>query len=155
MVGFVFITFAILKAMSTITISDYNASQKGSAKEICIFLEDAINKNAPKTTRSTVVTSKIWHRTPVWFINDNPIVAYSVRKDAKNGSRVSLMFFSGQSFDEADLQPEGKFKAAEIFYTDVKEIKVTHLKRWLKKARDIQWDYKNIVKRKGLLEKVK
>jgi len=27
------------------------------------------------------------------------------------------------------------------------------LKRWLKKASDIQWDYKNSVKRKGRLER--
>ncbi len=64
------------------------------------------------------------------------------------------MFFSGQSFAEKDLQAEGKFKAAEIFFTDVKDIKITHLKRWLKKAKEIQWDYKNIVKRKGVLEKI-
>jgi hypothetical protein len=89
--------------------------------------------------------AKIWHGTPVWFIQENPVVAYSVRK---NGS-VSLMFFSGQSFEEESLKPEGKFKAAEIVYTDVKEIKITHLKRWLQKAETIQWDYKNIVKNKG------
>jgi hypothetical protein len=65
------------------------------------------------------------------------------------------MFFSGQSFDETDLKPEGKFKAAEIFYTNKKEIKITHLKKWLKKAVSIQWDYKNIVKRKGVLKKMK
>ena len=64
------------------------------------------------------------------------------------------MFFSGKSFEEADLQPEGKFKAAEIFYTDVKEIKVTQLKKWLKKAATIQWDYKNIVKNKGGLKRI-
>lgn len=29
------------------------------------------------------------------------------------------------------------------------------LARWLAKARDIQWDYKNIAKRKGRLVKVK
>lgn len=86
----------------------------------------------------------------MWFLDGNPIVSYSVRKDAK----VSLMFFSGQSFDENDLKPEGKFKAAEIFYTDIQDIKATHLKRWLKKAVTIQWDYKNIVKRKGTLERI-
>jgi hypothetical protein len=86
----------------------------------------------------------------VWFIDGNPIVSYSVRKD----NRVSLMFFSGQSFDEKNFKSEGKFKAAEIFYTDIKEVKTTHLKRWLKKAKDIQWDYKNIVKRKGVLKKI-
>ena len=65
------------------------------------------------------------------------------------------MFFSGQGFDEKDLKPEGKFKAAEIFYTDMGEIKVADLKRWLKKATEIQWDYKNIVKRKGVLKRLK
>ena len=65
------------------------------------------------------------------------------------------MFFSGQSFEEIDLQPEGKFKAAEVLYADIKEIKITHLKRWLKKAEIIQWDYKNIIKNKGKLNLLK
>ncbi len=124
-------------------ISEYNKLQTKSVKEICNLLEININKHL----KSEV---KIWHGSPVWFIDGNPIVSYSVRK---NGS-TSLMFFSGQSFEEKDLKSEGKFKAAEIAYTDVKEIKVTHLKRWLKKARVIQWDYKNIVKRKGRLERL-
>lgn len=61
------------------------------------------------------------------------------------------MFWSGQSFDEEGLAPEGKFKAAEIRYTNVSQIDKTALKRWLKKAEKIQWDYKNIRKRKGKL----
>lgn len=129
----------------TTTISRYNKLQTKSVGEICTFLQSTIDTHVKKSE------SKIWHGSPVWFIEDNPIVTYSVRKD----SRVSLMFFSGQSFDEKDLKPEGKFKAAEIFYTDVKEIKVTHLKRWLKKSVAIQWDYKNIVKRKGILKRFK
>ncbi len=64
------------------------------------------------------------------------------------------MFWSGQSFDEEDLLPEGTFKAAKIRYTAVQQIKISNLKRWLKKAKDIQWDYKNIVKRKGKLERL-
>jgi hypothetical protein len=127
------------------TISKYNKLQTKKAREVCNFLEVQINKDLKKSE------SKIWHGSPVWFIDGNPIVSYSVRKD----NRVSLMFFSGQSFEEVDLKPEGKFKAAEIFYTDLKEIKVTHLKKWLRKATIIQWDYKNIVKRKGVLERVK
>lgn len=126
------------------TISAYNNAQTASVKKICALLEKTIHSVLRK------IESKIWHGTPVWFIEGNPIVAYTARK---NGS-VSLMFFSGQSFDEKDLTPEGKFKAAEILYTDVKEIKVTHLKRWLQKAKTIQWDYKNIVKRKGVLKKI-
>jgi hypothetical protein len=126
------------------TIAEYNKTQPKNIKEICDFLEVHINKSLKKSE------SKIWHGTPVRFIEGNPVVSYSVRK---NGS-VSLMFFSGQSFEEKDLKPEGKFKAAEIFYTDVKEIKITHLKRWLKKSETIQWDYKNIVKMKGVLKKI-
>jgi hypothetical protein len=127
------------------TISQYNKEQIADIKTICDFLELNINKCLKKSE------SKIWHGSPVWFINENPVVAYSVRKN----SSVSLMFFSGQSFEEENLTSEGKFKAAEIFYTDVKEIKITHLKRWLKKAETIQWDYKNIVKNKGKLNLLK
>lgn len=67
---------------------------------------------------------------------------------------MRLLFWSGQSFDEPGLQPEGKFKAAEARYTSVDQINTTDLQRWLEKARNIQWDYKNIVKRKGRLERL-
>lgn len=134
-----------MKKTIAVTISDYNKLQTTKVKEICNFLEVSINNNLKKSE------SKIWHGSPVYFIEGNPVVSYSVRKD----NRVALMFFSGQSFEEKELKPEGKFKAAEIVYTDLKEIKVTHLKKWLKKAKEIQWDYKNIVKRKGVLEKIK
>lgn len=127
------------------TISEYNKEQTAGIKMICDFLESSINKSLKKSE------SKVWHGSPVWFIDGNPIVAYSVRK---NGT-VSLMFFSGQSFEEKDLKSEGKFKAAEIFYTNVKEVKITHLKKWLKKAETTQWDYKNIVKNKGKLSLIK
>lgn len=126
------------------TIAEYNKVQPTESRAICDFLEAGIQRHLPKSE------SKIWHGSPVWFIDGNPVVSYSVRK---NGA-VSLMFFSGQSFDEKDLIPEGKFKAAEILYTNVKEIKITHLRKWLKKAREIQWDYKNIVKMKGKLKRI-
>jgi hypothetical protein len=127
------------------TVGEYNKGQVEGVGEICNLLKLVFDKYLKKSE------SKIWHGTPVWFIEGNPIVSYSVRK----GDKVSLMFFSGQGFEEIDLKPEGKFKAAEIFYTDVKEIKMTHLKRWLKKAETIQWDYKNIVKNKGKLNLLK
>jgi len=66
-----------------------------------------------------------------------------------------LLFWSGQSFDEDSLAKEGSFKAAEARYTSAEEINTKDLVRWLKKSRDIQWDYKNIIKRKGLLKKLK
>lgn len=103
---------------------------------------------------------KIWHAHPVWFLDGNPIVGYSKLKGC-----VRLLFWSGQSFDEPALANEGKFKAAEARYTNVAQIDETALIRWLGKARNprpeaelakhIQWDYKNIVKRKGKLERLK
>ena len=94
--------------------------------------------------------NKIWHAHPVWFLDGNPIVGYSKLKNC-----IRLLFWSGQSFDEDALQKEGSFKAAEIRYTSAKQISTVDLKRWLEKSRQIQWDYKNIVKRKGALERLK
>ncbi len=126
------------------TITAYNQAYTVPIQMMCDYLETQINKSLTKGT------AKIWHGSPVWFMDGNPVVSYSVRKN----DRVSLMFFSGQSFDEDSLMNTGTFKAAEILYTDVGDIKSTHLKRWLKKAETIQWDYKNIVKRKGVLIKL-
>lgn len=67
---------------------------------------------------------------------------------------MQLLFWSGRSFEEPELKPEGKFKAAELRITDAAQIKPRDLKRWLRKARTIQWDYKNLVKRRGVLEKL-
>ena len=62
------------------------------------------------------------------------------------------MFWSGADFDEPDLKPgTGKYKDASVRYTEVNQINVRDLKRWLKKSTSIQWDYKNIYKRKGKL----
>lgn len=125
-------------------IASYNDSQTESDQEICNKLASVIDRALPEAE------SKIWHAHPVWFLDGNPVVGYSKLKDS-----VRLLFWSGQSFDEEGLTPEGKFKAADARFTSAKEIKVKDLTRWLKKARDIQWDYKNIVKRKGVLERLK
>lgn len=125
-------------------INQYNNSQTGEWKEICNLLCDVINKNLTK------FESKIWHAHPVWFLEGNPVVGYSKLKDS-----VRLLFWSGQSFDEESLEKEGSFKAAEKRYTSLDQVNVDDLKRWLKKAEDIQWDYKNIVKRKGNLLRIK
>ncbi len=92
---------------------------------------------------------KIWHRHPVWFLNGNPIVGYHKLKDC-----VRILFWSGQSFDEEGLAKEGSFKAAQHRYTSVDDIHSKDVVRWLKKAREIQWDYKNIVKRGGKLVRI-
>ena len=125
-------------------IQKYNNAQKGEEKEICNILAAEIDKTLPEAE------NKIWHAHPVWFLDGNPVVGYSKLKDS-----VRLLFWSGQSFDEPGLQNEGSFKAAEMRYTSIDQINSKDLIRWLKKGREIQWDYKNIVKRKGKLERMK
>ncbi|MCW4469225.1 DUF1801 domain-containing protein [Flavobacterium sp. MFBS3-15] len=126
-------------------IQGYNNNLGDSDKAIANLLAQAITENLPGAEH------KIWHAHPVWFLEGNPIVGYSKLKD-----NVKLMFLSGQSFDEAGLNLHvAKFKDASIGYNDVSEINLDNLKRWLLKSADIQWDYKNIVKRKGVLERLK
>lgn len=125
-------------------IALYNASLSEIDQAICDLLAAEIDKHLPEAE------CKIWHAHPVWFLDGNPIVGYSKLKNA-----VRLLFWSGQSFDEPELYPEGKFKAAEARFTELKQVKKTLLKRWLGKARELQWDYKNLVKRKGRLEPLK
>ncbi|HEY6144489.1 MAG TPA: DUF1801 domain-containing protein [Flavobacterium sp.] len=124
-------------------IQTYNDSQLASDKAICDLLSEIINENLSEAE------NKIWHAHPVWFLNGNPIVGYSKLKNS-----VRLLFWSGQSFDEENLIAEGSFKAAEVRYTSVDQINQEDLKRWLQKSKEIQWDYKNIVKRKGVLERL-
>jgi uncharacterized protein YdhG (YjbR/CyaY superfamily) len=125
-------------------IKSYNYTQSKSDKAICDLLAEEINSNSPEAE------NKIWHRHPVWFLEGNPIVGYSKIKDG-----IRLMFWSGVSFDEEKLKPgTGKFKDASITYTSVEEVNTKDLKRWLKKSKTIQWDYKNVVKRKGVLERL-
>lgn len=125
-------------------VQDYNNKQTAADKAICDLLAKTIDENLAEAE------NKIWHAHPVWFLDGNPVAGYSKLKDS-----VRLLFWSGQSFEEAGLTNEGKFKAAEARYNSVDEVNVEDLKRWLAKARDIQWDYKNIVKRKGRLERLK
>jgi hypothetical protein len=66
------------------------------------------------------------------------------------------MFWRGANFAEAELKPgTGKFKDASNRCTDANQINKKDLKRWLTKSKSIQWDYKNIYKRKGRLERLK
>lgn len=125
-------------------IQTYNDSQNNEDKIICDILSQEISSFLHEAE------NKIWHRHPVWFLDGNPVAGYSKLKDS-----VRLLFWSGQSFDENGLQNEGSFKAAEIRFTKADQINVDDLKRWLEKARNIQWDYKNIVKRKGVLLRLK
>jgi uncharacterized protein YdhG (YjbR/CyaY superfamily) len=133
--------------MTTISkdILEYNNSQTAEDKAICDLLSTEICKHLPEAE------NKIWHKQPVWFLDGNPITGFSKQKKG-----LRLMFWSGSDFGEEQLNVKGeKFKDASVFYNSVGEINTEDLKRWLDKSKEIQWDYKNIVKRKGVLERLK
>jgi uncharacterized protein YdhG (YjbR/CyaY superfamily) len=125
-------------------IHSYNISLPAEDARTCDLLATHINLALPEAE------SKIWHRHPVWFLDGNPVVGY-----AKLKASVQLLFWSGQSFEETGLEKEGSFKAAQARFTSADQINTDDLARWLKKSRDIQWDYKNIIKRKGQLERLR
>lgn len=118
-------------------ILSYNNAQSAEEREVCTILAEEISRTL------TEAENKIWHAHPVWFLEGNPVAGYSKLKGG-----IRLLFWSGQSFDEPELKKEGSFKAAEARYTSADQINKKDLKRWLEKSRSIQWDYKNIVKRK-------
>jgi hypothetical protein len=121
----------------------YNEAQAPGDRAICRLLAEEIDHQLPEAE------NKIWHAHPVWFLDGNPIVGYSKLKNC-----VRLLFWSGQSFQEKGLEKEGTFKAAEARYTAADQVDTEKLGRWLAEARDVQWDYKNIVRRKGRLERL-
>lgn len=126
-------------------ILEYNERQKTGDREVCAVLADEIETGLPDAE------SKIWHGHPVWFLDGNPIAGYSKQKPG-----IRLMFWSGADFEEEGLIVLGaKFRDASVFFNDVSEINHADLRRWLKKSRAIQWDYQNIVRRKGRLERLK
>ena len=140
-----FIIFDSNNISMNLEISKYNNSQSTEDQLICNALAEQINFYLPEAE------NKIWHAHPVWFLNGNPIVGYSKQKKG-----IRLLFWSGKSFDENKLNVLGvKFQDASIFYNSDNEINIPDLEIWLQKAKEIQWDYKNIVKRKGVLERLK
>lgn len=126
-------------------IISYNEALSPADAAICQLLAATIDSEL------TEAENKIWHAHPVWFLEGNPVAGYEKLKDS-----VRLMFWSGADFGEDKLKPgTGKFKDASVRYTSADQVDLSDLKRWLKKSREIQWDYRNIVKRKGRLERLK
>lgn len=122
----------------------YNQSLSPNERQICDLLAQQIDRVFPEAE------NKVWHAHPVWFLDDNPIVGYSKLKHC-----IRLLFWSGQSFRTPGLQNEGKFKAAEARYTSAEQIDIQLLSEWLLESRETQWDYKNIVRRQGKLERLR
>ncbi|MBW7934925.1 MAG: DUF1801 domain-containing protein [Gemmatimonadaceae bacterium] len=118
----------------------YHAALSNSDGALCDLLADEIERALPKAE------NKVWHSHPVWFLDGNPIVGYSKLKDC-----VRLLFWSGQSFETPGLAREGTFKAAEARYRAPEDVDLKLLRKWLRESRRVQWDYKNIVRRRGKL----
>lgn len=125
------------------TIDAYHDAQLPDERAICLALAEHIRNGLP------LAVSKVWHGAPVWFLEDNPIVGYWVRKRG-----VQLLFWSGQSFQTPGLTAEGKFKAADLRVLHVDQLDAAQLAAWLQEAAVKQWDYRNLIKRRGVLERL-
>jgi hypothetical protein len=125
-------------------ITDYSEGFDPNLQKICKKLKKGIDSGLPNGA------SRLYHGAPVWFIDENPIVGYSLKK-----GKIALLFWSGQSFKESGLSPVGKHKAAEISFGDSGEIDDDSLAKWLAESEKVIWDYKNIIKKKGKLELLK
>ena len=123
---------------------EYHKALAPEDRRICELLASEIEAALPDAE------NMVWHAHPVWFLDGNPIVGYSKLKDS-----VRLLFWSGQSFPTTGLRPEGKFKAAEARFAMAEDVNTDDLRLWLSDARVVQWDYKNIVRRRGKLERLK
>lgn len=104
-------------------VAAYSEGQRPALRTICDRLHALIAAGLPKAT------SKVWHGSPVWFIDDNPVVGYSA-----NAKGVQLLFWNGQAFGEEGLEPMGKHRAAQAVFADAAEIDPAAVRRWLRKA---------------------
>ncbi len=120
-------------------IREYQQTLSSEDRALCAALDAHIERVLPEAE------GKIWHRHPVWFLDGNPIVGYH---RLKTGLRV--LFWSGQSFSTQGLAKSGTFQAAEFYPQDTDALAESPFDQWLLESRDIQWDYKNIVKKKRL-----
>lgn len=85
-------------------IETYHLKQTTTDQEICDLLASTIDH------QPTEAECKIWHARPVWFLDANSIVGYNKLKDS-----VQLLFWSGQTFEEEQLQKEGKLRQLNFF----------------------------------------
>jgi hypothetical protein len=117
-------------------ITAYSQAQPLAFRGICDLLRELIDAALPNAS------SKVWHGSPVWFIDDNPVVGYNATAKA-----VNLLFWNGQAFDEPGFKPVGKFRAAQAMFRDAAEIDPKVVRRWLKKAKSDVFDSKAFFKK--------
>lgn len=104
-------------------IAAYSRAQSPPQAAICDALRALVEAELPQAT------AKVWHGSPVWFVDGNPVVGYSVSVKA-----VKLLFWNGQALDAKRLKPVGKYGAAEAAYSDAGQLDPELVRHWLKKA---------------------
>ncbi len=123
-------------------IAAYSEAQSPPFRATCEALRTLSDTALP------AATSKIWHGSPVWFKDDNPVVGYNATAKA-----VHLLFWNGQAFDEPALKPVGKYRAAQATFRDAADIDRMVIRGWLKKAKSDVFDsktfFKNLREAKG------
>lgn len=117
-------------------IVSYAQAQPTAFRTVCELLHELIARALPEAS------SKVWHGSPVWFIDGNPVVGYNATKKT-----VNLLFWNGQAFDEAGLTPVGKYRAAQALFGDAAEIDPRVIRRWLRRARSDVFDSKAFFKK--------
>jgi hypothetical protein len=117
-------------------IAAYAQTLTPALRAICDELRALITTALPEAA------SKVWHGSPVWFLEENPVVGYSATAKA-----VQLLFWNGQAFGDPALQPVGKYRAAQAVFADAAQLDPKVIRLWLKKARSDVFDSKAFFKK--------
>src|SRR5262245_55203780 len=118
-------------------IGDYASKQTPELAAIFKALRSEIDATLPQAA------SKIWHGAPVWFVDDYPVVGYSLK-----AGKASLLFWNGKALGEPALKPVGKHFAAEMVLTQVAELDRAAIRRCLAKAgKNVFKDYASLRQR--------
>ncbi len=125
-------------------IQNYQSELSADEAEIGAALIKLIAKSLP------AAEGKVWHGHPVWFLDGNPVVGYSLKK-----AGIEVLFWSGQSFKLEGLRAIGKFKAAGVAVPSIKALDKKAMTAWLAEAIAIQWDYQNLPKKRALSKRTK
>ena len=125
-------------------IQNYQSELSADEAEIGAALIKLIAKSLP------AAEGKVWHGHPVWFLDGNPVVGYSLKK-----AGMEVLFWSGQSFKLEGLRAIGKFKAAGVAVPSIKALDKKAMTAWLTEAIAIQWDYQNLPKKRALAKRTK
>jgi hypothetical protein len=118
------------------SIAAYSQALTPELRAICEKLRELITAAIPEAA------SKVWHGSPVWFMDDNPVVGYSATAEA-----VNLLFWNGQAFGDPALQHVGKYRAAQAVFADAAQIDPKVIGQWLKKAKSDVFDSKAFFKK--------